>query len=122
MPSKYGYSLDEWKRAKEEMRQILIERARARSTISYSELVGRVRAISLDPNSYALTAMLNEISIQEDAAGRGMLTVIVIHKYGDIHPGQGFFELAQSAFKFLKYGALYLKPLNVIKVHCGGKP
>ena len=29
------------------------------------------------------------------AAGRGMLSVIVVHKQGDMQPGPGFFELAQ---------------------------
>jgi hypothetical protein len=39
--------------------------------------------------------MLGEISPEEDAAGHGMLTVIVVHKH-DQQPGQGFFELAEE--------------------------
>jgi hypothetical protein len=78
------------------MRQILIERAKVRETIPYSELVTKVKAINLDPNSYALATMLGEISTAEATAGRGMLTVIVVHKYGDMQPGPGFFELARE--------------------------
>ena len=40
--------------------------------------------------------MLGEISTEENEAGRGMLTVVVVHKEGDMKPGPGFFELAQK--------------------------
>ena len=92
----YGYSLTNWNNAKDEMRQILIERAKVRETIPYSELVTKVKTINLDPNSYALATMLGEISTAEATAGRGMLTVIAVHKYGDMQPGPGFFELARE--------------------------
>ena len=96
MGTKYGYSLVDWREAKNEMRQILVKRAKSRGMISYSELVTGIRRISLDPRSRALAVMLNEISVEEDAAGRGLLSVIVVHKDGDMQPGQGFFELARQ--------------------------
>jgi len=96
MDQKYGYNTDEWNAAKEEMRQALIERAKVRGMIPYSELVSQVKTIDLEPHSYVLAAMLGEISSEEDAEGRGMLTVIVIHKEGDMQPGPGFFELAND--------------------------
>lgn len=96
MTTKYSYSLADWNSAKEEMRQILIERAKVRGMIPYSELAAKVQAIILQPESYALAAMLGEISTEEDAAGHGMLTVIVVHKHGDMQPGPGFFELAKE--------------------------
>ncbi len=83
MNTKYGYSLADWNKAKEEMRTILRERAKVRGMIPYSELVSKIRTITLEPESYALANMLGEISSEEDAAGRGMLTVIVVHKYAD---------------------------------------
>jgi len=64
--------------------------------IPYGELVENIKTIYLEPHSYALAAMLGEISEAEDDEGRGMLTVIVVHKYGDMQPGPGFFELAES--------------------------
>lgn len=96
MTTKYGFDLDDWDPAKEEMRQAMIKRARLRGMIPYSDLCKQVTAITLEPHSYALAAMLGEISADEDAAGRGMLTVIVVHRDGDMEPGPGFFELARE--------------------------
>lgn len=92
----FGYPIDDWENAKAEMRKILIEKAKDRAMIPYSELVSRIRTISLEPHSFALANMLGQISTEEDAAGRGMLTVIVVHKHGDMQPGPGFFELADE--------------------------
>ena len=78
------------------MKHILVERAKVRGMIPYSELVEQVKTIELEPWSVALASMLGEISTEEDAAGRGMLSVIVVHKYGDMQPGPGFFELAEE--------------------------
>lgn len=96
MTTKYGYSLNEWEQAKEEMKKILIERARVRCLIPYSELAAQIKSISISPESYAFAAMLGEISTEEDRAGHGMLSVIVVHKSGDMQPGPGFFELAKK--------------------------
>lgn len=91
----YGFPLDKWKQAREEMRQTLIERAKAEDVIAYSDLVARVRSIRMEPDSYALAHMLEEISTEEDSAGRGLLSVVVVHKSGDMQPGPGFFNLAK---------------------------
>ena len=40
--------------------------------------------------------MLEEISREEDAAGRGMLSALVVHKTGEQKPGGGFFTLAEK--------------------------
>jgi molybdopterin synthase catalytic subunit len=92
---KFGFSEAEWQAAKAEAKQVLIERAKARDTISYSELVRRIRLIELEAHDPRLNELLMEISSEEDAAGRGMLTAIVVHRSGDMHPGPGFFELAR---------------------------
>lgn len=96
MSGKYGFTKTQWKKAKEEIRHILIDRAKVRGMIPYSELVSEVQTIKLNPESYALAEMLGEVSIAEDEAGRGLLSVIVVHKYGDMQPGPGFFEMAES--------------------------
>lgn len=93
-PMKYGFPDADWQAAKAEMVNILVARAKLRGMIPYSDLVRQVRAVRLEPDSSALAAMLGEISEDEDAAGRGMLTVIVVHKTGDMQPGPGFFDLA----------------------------
>lgn len=92
---KYGFKDADWGAAKTEMTSILAARAKLRGMIPYSDLVAQVKTIKLEPDSFALAAMLGEISEAEDAAGRGMLTVIVVHKHGDMQPGPGFFDLAK---------------------------
>lgn len=94
MMTKCGYDQQEWETAKAEMREALVKRAKLRGMIPYSELVEKITTIELEPNSFALAAMLGEVSTEEDAADRGMLSVIVVHKEGDMQPGPGFFELA----------------------------
>ncbi len=94
--TKYGYKAEDWETAKEEMRQILVERARLRGMIPYSDLVSRIETIQMTPDSSALAHMLGEISEAGDGSGRGMLSVIVVHKVGDMQPGPGFFQLAKK--------------------------
>ncbi|CAA9430871.1 MAG: hypothetical protein AVDCRST_MAG64-3468 [uncultured Phycisphaerae bacterium] len=101
-PPKYGSqgSFDvvheTWERAKEEIRQTLIEKARQRGMIPYSELVGRVKSVNFDAFDQRLFAILGQISVSEHEQGRPLLSVLVVQKSGDMQPGEGFFELAQS--------------------------
>jgi hypothetical protein len=97
---RHGYSPTEWEAAKREATDILSERAsrRTNQTIAYSELTDEIKSIKLDPHGVPLAHMLGEISTEEDAAARGMLTVLVVHK-GTIEPGPGFFVLAKSLGK-----------------------
>ena len=96
MTETYGYGLELWEEAREEARQILIGCAREERQITYSDLVGEMHAITLDPHDPVLGYMLGQISHQEHAAGRGMLSVLVVHKTGDRMPGPGFFKLARQ--------------------------
>jgi hypothetical protein len=95
MKNKFGYPLADWEKAKQEMRELIIEHARSVQLLSYSDLVRGVRAIQLQMHSDAMAAMLGEISSEEDAAGRGMLTAIVVDKSDLQRPGAGFFTLAK---------------------------
>lgn len=61
MTTKYGYSLDKWEQAKKEMREILIERAKVRGLIPYSELAAQIKSIQIRPESYAFAAMTTEV-------------------------------------------------------------
>ena len=94
MNMKYGYLLRDLVKTKREIQNILIDIAKKKDTIFYSELVRKILIISIEANSYALATMLGEISTAEDAAGRGMLSVIVVRKENH-RPGKGFFELAK---------------------------
>jgi hypothetical protein len=95
MTTDYGFEPENWQKAKEEMRQLLIQRARQCQTITYSDVVSNIKAIDLPRGSPALWKMLGEISTEEDAAERGMLTAIVVHGQGDTLPGAGFFKLGK---------------------------
>jgi len=96
MSGKYGFSIEKWEEAKEEIIKILIARARISSPISYSDLASQIMTIEIEPDAYALHEMLGEISIDEDNAGRGLLSIFVVHKDGDMMPGQGIFDLAKN--------------------------
>jgi hypothetical protein len=64
--------------------------------ITYSDLSRQLRTVVIPYDDPAMAAMLDKISTEEFKAGRGMLSVIVVHKYGDMEPGVGFFKLAES--------------------------
>ena len=85
-----------WDKAKEETRQLLIEEARAQSVIAYSILAAKVQTVPFSERSQLFFEILTEISREEDAAGRGLLSVVVVHKTEDFPPGPGFFNLARS--------------------------
>ncbi len=93
--NRFGYPPAVWKSAREEMRRVLSERAKIRGIIGYAELISEVTAIRFERHSAPFTAMLQEIAALEDAAGRGMLTAVVIHKYRDKLPGPEFYALAE---------------------------
>lgn len=78
-----------------EIRSALEPIARSEGTITYSDLVDRVEAVPLEPDSKLLAGLLDEISTASDAIGRGMLSAVVVHKGDDYLPGKGFFKLAR---------------------------
>jgi len=92
---RHGFPEPAWNAAKEEARGLMVARAKVRGMIPYSDLVSQIESIRLEAHDQRLFHMLGEISSEEDAEGRGMLTVVVVHKQGDMQPGPGFFELAQ---------------------------
>lgn len=91
----FGVPASQWEAAKAEARAIMIERAKQRKTIFYSELVSHLRSLVMEAHDPRLFHLLGEISIAEDSEARGMLTVVVVHK-SDGLPGAGFFELAKT--------------------------
>jgi hypothetical protein len=92
--NQFGFEEAHWESAKAEAKLVLSDCAKRRQMIPYSEFVGRVRSISLQAHDPRLAHFLEEISTEEHAAGRGMLTALVVHKHGDQRPGPGFFDLA----------------------------
>ena len=92
----HGFPMDVREAAKEEARGAMRVVAARNGVIAYSELVQQINACRLEPQSPQLAHLLGEISTEEHRSGRGMLTVVVVHKSGDHMPGPGFFELACS--------------------------
>jgi len=64
--------------AEEEIRRILIRLAKRRELITYSSLVRLVRSSRMNPNSVSLSNRLTSISEKEFAAGRRLLSAVVV--------------------------------------------
>lgn len=82
-----------WSDVIAEMRQIIIDTAKARQLITYSELTGMLQTASIHYHSHLLTRLLIEIGSAEAAAGRPILPALVIAKQTG-RPGLGYFRLA----------------------------
>ena len=92
----HGFTQIAWASSKETARNALSQRAvLSNPFISYGELVAIISAIQISPEDPRLGKLLDEISVEENEAGRGMLSVIVVHQTGDKQPGAGFFKLAK---------------------------
>ncbi len=92
MRQRHGFDPEVWERAREEARQILIQCTREGRKIAYSDLAEK---LNIQHRSTELATMLDCISRSENKAGRGMLSVLVIHKGDDQMSGRGFFKLAK---------------------------
>ena len=95
MTQTYGFPLKVWEQARDEIRKVLIQCAKNEQPITYSELVAEIYTIRFEPQDPKLAEMLDQLSSSEHADGRGMLSVLVVHKDGDGMPGPGFFKLAR---------------------------
>ena len=95
-PFKHGFGEAAWEAAKEEARQLMYGAARKRSLISYSELVSRITQVQMEARDTRLDHFLGEIAREDDQAGLGLSTVVVVHKTGDQMPGPGFFDMAEE--------------------------
>jgi len=93
--NRYGFTAAQWESAKTEAKAILAEYAKKGLTVAYSDFVKKLHVITLEHRDPRLFHFLGEISSEEHAAGRGMLSALVVHKQGDMRPGPGFFELAE---------------------------
>lgn len=94
---KLGFDDAAWEAGKAEGRELLIDCARHRQFIVYTDFVNQLHAVRFNgPHDPRLFTFLGEISDVEARAGRGMLTALVVHKSGDWQPGPGFFDLARD--------------------------
>ena len=113
----YGYDEALWAEAKEQARTILAELAAARSdsTIFYADLTTRITAIRFNYHEPAFHMLLDQISREEHAAGRGMLSVLVVGKETG-RPGGGFFKMAKAVDPSVKDPeALFVREFNTVR-------
>lgn len=92
---RFGYSKKDWESFKQEAQDILIRVASGRGMITYGELASQMKTIQVDPHDMVLWEVIGDVSRNEERAGRGLLSVLVVHKHGDMEPGVGFFDLAK---------------------------
>jgi hypothetical protein len=91
---KTGFDPAQWEAAKTEMLQALTEKASLLQMITYGDLAREIKAVRFEASDPDMWYMLGEISEEEEKAGRGLLSAIVVHKGRDWEPGSGFFEIA----------------------------
>jgi hypothetical protein len=84
-----------WELAKDQAQKALTELASRQALTSYSELSRRITATAFEPEGYDFHYLLGELSEESEAEGKGMISVLVVHKE-DGYPGKGFFVLAQQ--------------------------
>jgi hypothetical protein len=83
------------------LRQKLIAAARAGRTLHYEDIAPDLGLnLDLEADRAECGRLLGEVSKSEVAAGRPMLSAIVVHKGGDEIPGDGFFKLAREMGRF----------------------
>jgi hypothetical protein len=82
-----------WVEVRAEIRQLLIDVARAKQVITYSELTSMLQTAYLHYHSSMLARLLVEIGGEEVEAGRPVLPALVVTKQTGL-PGHGFFKLA----------------------------
>lgn len=82
------------------IREVLIKVARRKGTITYTELLKQSKVkldMSVPYDRGVLGHLLGEISWNEVAEGRPMLSSVALHA-GDYKQGQGFFDLAEQLY------------------------
>ncbi len=92
----FGYAAKTWQASKDEIRAVLVDCARREKTIAYSDLVPKITALDLQAHDPRLDELLGQISIEENGHGRGVLSVLVVHKTGDLRPGRAFCNCAEQ--------------------------
>lgn len=119
----HGYRINDWEQAKfEAIRAIVAQARRGHSpTISYSDLTRRINSISFDPHDFRFHLLLYEISIEEDAAGRGLISALVVHK-DDERPGQGFWDMAKEHRDVTDRERCWSNEVGKVLTHCQNHP
>lgn len=94
-----------WRSVKAQALEVLKDCARNHGKLTYSEFIKKITVMRLghhgDPR---LTDLLDEISGEEFAAGRGLISVLVVTSRTQ-QPSNGFYQLAKSYCPDMKWNA-----------------
>jgi hypothetical protein len=105
-----------WEAAKREARQAMIAAARsAKGTMTYEELTRLITAVHFEPNSLPLRELTDDIAFEEDTAGRGMLSAVVVHQDADGLPSQHFFTLAKGLGRNTDQEGFWMSELATVR-------
>jgi len=115
----FGYNVEIWERAKKEAIRVIVFEAKP---MAYSDLARKINSVSFGPRDRVFHNSLGQISVEEDAAGRGMLSALVVHK-DDGRPGQGFFDLAKRLGRDVTDELrCWNEEVKTVLKHCGNHP
>jgi hypothetical protein len=91
----FGFKQEAWERGKLEATCAIVRAGKKDEFITYSELANSVTSIRIEAHDFAMIRLLDEISKDEDAAGRGILTALVVLKDERV-PAEGFWASARG--------------------------
>jgi len=101
--TKERFTSVKWEQIKAEIVALLRISATKEQTIWYSALVSKMTTVRLDlerpDHREVLAHLLGDVSTDEFAANRPLLSALVIKKQGVMEPGGGFFDLARGLGK-----------------------
>lgn len=89
--TRWGLPLADWETARAQAEAAVIERARRRSTITYSELCAAISVARFKPYSWRLMALLDEVCADQDAE-RGIILATLVVRADTGRPGEGYFS------------------------------
>jgi hypothetical protein len=91
MQTRFGYPIEVWEAIKQETREILIECAKNRQSITYGELSNRIKTARVPHYGFKIAGLLDEISADEFAGDKAPLATLVVRQ-SDGLPGGGYFK------------------------------
>jgi hypothetical protein len=92
---KFGQTAEAWATFKAEALAHMSATAARRGMITYGDLAAQMTSVAVQAHDQMLWEIIGDVARDEGTAGRGLLSVVVVHKHGDMEPGKGFFELAK---------------------------
>ncbi|SRR6266481_8821206 len=118
----YGFKTDVWEKAKKEAIRGILREGLKGKLIFYSDLTKQISSIAFDPHGYEFRHLLGQISSEEEADGRGMLTALVVLKEKGV-PGDGYWDLAAQLGRDVSDKlACWAKEVEVVFEQCKRHP